>query len=383
MSNRILFVDDDPNILKGFQRNLRKQYDISVAESGPAALELIANTEPFAVIVADMQMPVMNGVEFLAQTRKLSPDSVRIMLSGNADQETPIAAINRGDIFRFVSKPCPAEDMARLLIVALAHFSRMQTEKDILSQTLKGSIDALSEVLSISKPAIFGKTARLKELVSMILGKLDIESDWQLESLPQLCQIGFVILPDALLSKLTSGSPLSEQERAVFEKHPQAASNLLAHIPRLEKLVEAVKYQLKGYDGSGLPKDKITGAAIPFGARLLRLIMDFNQLEISHTASVAVTMLDKNSHLYDPELLSALQELVTSQEKQEIVEVPISQLQAGMVIAADIHTSQGALLMCKGQEISQSLADRLINFGSNKGIPSRIAVLIPKDTTVK
>lgn len=106
MSNRILFVDDDPNILKGFQRNLRKHYDISVADSGQTGLELIANSEPFAVIVADMQMPRMNGVEFLAQTRKISPDSVRIMLTGNADQQTAIAAINRGDIYRFVNKPC-------------------------------------------------------------------------------------------------------------------------------------------------------------------------------------------------------------------------------------------------------------------------------------
>lgn len=186
-----------------------------------------------------------------------------------------------------------------------------------------------------------------------------------------------------MLTTLASGSPLSDQERAIYEQHPQAASNLLAHIPRLENLVESVKYQLKGYDGSGLPQDDIEGEAIPFGARLLKIIMDFNQVEISHSASLAATTLRKNSHLYDPKLLAALLELVASQggpESQQIVEVTIAQLQAGMVIASDIHTSQGALLMCKGQQISQSLADRLINFGSNKGIPNRIAVFSQADS---
>lgn len=105
LNNRILFVDDDPNILKGFQRNLRKDFTVSVAEGGQQALELIQSSEPFAVIVSDMQMPGMNGAEFLYAAKKISPDSVRMMLTGNADQQTAINAINKGDIFRFINKP--------------------------------------------------------------------------------------------------------------------------------------------------------------------------------------------------------------------------------------------------------------------------------------
>src|SRR4051812_10280575 len=94
--SRILFVDDDPNILAGYQRTLRKRYSVATALSADEGLALIESDGPFAVVVADMQMPGTNGIQFLRKAQEKAPDSIRLMLTGNADQKTAIDAVNEG-----------------------------------------------------------------------------------------------------------------------------------------------------------------------------------------------------------------------------------------------------------------------------------------------
>ena len=114
MTTRVLCVDDDSNILLGYQRALRKQFQIEVALGGAEGLAAVRNRGPYAVIVADMRMPDMNGVELLAQVREIAPDTVRMMLTGNADQQTALVAVNQGHIFRFMTKPCAAGPCRRV-----------------------------------------------------------------------------------------------------------------------------------------------------------------------------------------------------------------------------------------------------------------------------
>ncbi len=104
-ASRILFVDDDPNILSAYQRNLRKRFPISTALNAEQGLELLQSEGPFAVIVADMQMPGTNGIQFLRKAREKAPDSVRLMLTGNADQKTAMDAVNEGHVFSILNKP--------------------------------------------------------------------------------------------------------------------------------------------------------------------------------------------------------------------------------------------------------------------------------------
>src|SRR3984885_1383580 len=109
MNQRVLFVDDEPNVLEGIQRTLRKQVELQTASSGAEALRLIAETGPFALVISDMRMPAMNGAQFLAKVREQEPDTVRMILSGHADLDATIAAVNEGHIYRFLSKPCPSD----------------------------------------------------------------------------------------------------------------------------------------------------------------------------------------------------------------------------------------------------------------------------------
>src|SRR5690242_2258622 len=119
---KILFVDDDPNLLAAFQRTLRRLFTFDTALGGQEGLEMIRASGPYALLVVDMRMPVMDGVEFLERARVLAPDAVRLMLTGNADQQTAADAVNRGQVFRFLNKPCPPEVLIPAIEGGLKHF---------------------------------------------------------------------------------------------------------------------------------------------------------------------------------------------------------------------------------------------------------------------
>lgn len=130
---RILLVDDDPNVLSGYRRHLGRRYPLSTALSGAEALEILSG-EPAAVVIADMRMPKMNGVQLLAEVEKRSPDTVRMMLTGNADQETAVLAVNRGRVFRFLTKPASVETVVDAIEAALDQYRLIRADHELVRQ---------------------------------------------------------------------------------------------------------------------------------------------------------------------------------------------------------------------------------------------------------
>jgi DNA-binding NtrC family response regulator len=161
MSDRILLVDDDSHVLDGYRRSLSRDFLVETAAGPDEALPLIEKNGPFAVIVSDMRMPGMSGIQLLGAVKSISPETVRIILTGNADMETAIDAINEGNIFRFLIKPCAHEVMAKTLTAALVQYRLVTAEKQLLEQTLSGSIQVLTEVLSlVNRPRSAAPSAR-------------------------------------------------------------------------------------------------------------------------------------------------------------------------------------------------------------------------------
>lgn len=163
MNNKILCVDDDANVLTGMQRTLRKQFEIDTAVGALAALKMMERDCPYAVIVADQQMPGMNGVEFLNLMRQKYPDTVRVMLTGNADQKTAIEAVNRGHIYQFLNKPCPPDRLVEVLTGGVKQFRMVAAERELLENTLNGSVKVLMEILSLSDPVSFGRGQTIRD----------------------------------------------------------------------------------------------------------------------------------------------------------------------------------------------------------------------------
>ena len=146
--HKILCVDDESNVLDGLRRILFEDYDVEAVTSGAEALELMQDEE-FACIISDMRMPEMNGAEFLSKARQIAPDTTRMLLTGQSDMESAISAINDGNIFRFLMKPCPEEKLLGHMSEAIRLYELTKAEKDLLENTLKGAITVLTDMLSM------------------------------------------------------------------------------------------------------------------------------------------------------------------------------------------------------------------------------------------
>ena len=255
MADRILCVDDDANILEGYKRGLRKEFELDTAVGPEQGLRMVTEQGPFAVVVSDLQMPGMNGVEFLAQVRAHEPDTVRMLLTGNAELQAAIDAINQGQIFRFLTKPCTSELLGTSLKAALAQHRLIIAERELLEQTLSGSIRVLCEVLALVNPEAFGRSSRITRYVEAIAAHLHVSELWSIKTAAMLSQIGCVILPESVLKKVYRGEVLTGEESHLFNQHPFVAYDLLAKIPRMKRVAEIIKFQDKYYDGYGVPED--------------------------------------------------------------------------------------------------------------------------------
>ncbi len=379
MMPKVLFVDDDPAVLQAFRRQFRKSFQIETAPNGTEALETIDNRGPFAVIVSDMRMPGMNGVEFLKLAREWAPQTVRIMLTGNADQQTAINAVNEGSIFRFLCKPCPPEQMLAAIQAGIRQYELVTAEKELLEKTLSGSVKVLTDVLALTNPLAFGHASRVHRLVKDLCAQIKPEPAWHTLIAAMLSQIGCVTVPQRTLEKVYRGQRLTSEERDMLDAHPATGSDLVANIPRLEPVARIIAYQRKGFDGSGTPTDGVAGDRIPLGARILRVALDYDTLRTAGREEVdAFVELRAHATRYDPRVLAALENTIGFEETLEVREVPVEQLDEGMTLARDLITSTGALLVSKGQEVTCALRRRLCNFARHGQIRDRVWVLVEK-----
>lgn len=380
-SARILFVDDDPNVLAAFQRTLRKQFAFDTALSGTEALAMLQECGPYAVLVADMQMPGMDGIELLTKARSMAPDTVRVMLTGNADQQTAVEAVNQGAVYRFLTKPCPPEEMKAALENSLKQYELVRVERELLEHTLGGSVKVLAEVLSMIDPASFGRGQKLRDSARVFGRYLGLPSSWELEVAAMLSHLGYVSFPPTILRKMDNQIELLPREQAIVERAPQIGHDLLVNIPRLDGVAKAILYQNKRYDGGGYPADGLSGARIPLGGRVLKILHDRAVLEDDGIAKAkAYDLMRSRAGMYDPELLEkcfqcfkAFLENSISAER-EVRHVTVADLQPGHVLVSDVRTAGGVLLVSAGNRVSDTMINRLKNYSEFDGVREPIFV---------
>lgn len=377
MNNRILCVDDEEKVLKGITRQLSDDFAVDTANSGHEGLRRIAQSEPYAVVVSDMRMPAMNGIQFLQQVRQQSPDTTRILLTGFADLNTTVAAINDGHIFRFLAKPCPAAALSNALSDGIKQYQLVTSEKELVDGTLKGSVKVLSDVLGLVNPVAFGRASRVKRIVLAIARYLGAKDIWELEIAAMMSALGCVTIPDNTLEKLIHGRPLTAEEENAFERHPAVASSLLENIPRLGRVAEIVAYQEKHFDGGGFPHDSVRGEAIPFGARILKVALDFDIEEANSESPVeAINRLKQRGHQYDPHILKALGQVLEQLYCLKPRDAQLSDLRNGMVIAENVLSKNGQILIAKGHEVTPSVRRFLSNFVERNNVQLPLKVFI-------
>lgn len=378
MKHRILLVDDEPNVLSSLKRQLRSLYEVHTQTDPKAALEEINPRKPFSVIVSDYRMPQMNGIDFLKEVKKRSPETTRMILTGYADLDNAMAAVNFGHVFRFLTKPCENEVLVENLKEAVNQYELVTGKRVLLEQTLKGSVELLTEITSLVNPEVGARINRTRRYVRYLAKKKGIKDLWRYDIATMLSQLGVLILPPGTMDTMLAGRELSSEQQQIFEMHPVVAQDLLAKLPRMGSIAEMISYQLKGFDGSGTPRDGVEGEDIPLGGRILRIALDYDlYLNIEENSSRAFARLENKAEVYDPEMLYYLEGMLGVEARYEVKSLEIKALRPGMILYEDILSNKGAMLLRKSLELDKNKIDRIYLFKDKVGIVEPISVLVP------
>jgi CheY-like chemotaxis protein len=379
MADKILFVDDEPAVLDGYKRMLHREFEVNTAIGGEQGLAAIHDHGPYSVIISDMRMPGMNGAEFLAKVRQTTPDTVRMLLTGHTDLNAAIEAVNEGNIFRFLTKPCEKEVLGKAITTGLVQYRLVTAEKELLENTLMGSIKVLTDVLSASSPEAFGRSLRIARCVRHLVDKFSLPAPWRFEAAAMLSQLGCVTLDPELLRAAYVGDVLSPEDQARFAAHPQVAKDLLVNIPRLEPIAWMISQQLTKETAQKDFKVPASSAeAVVLGAKILKLAVAFDSLRMRGLSNEeAIRRLRNRPSEFESELVEALAGMKFEGGRTELRKISASKLTTGMILEQEIRTKAGMLVVAKGQEVTHALLIKLDNFARAGTIDKEIMALVP------
>lgn len=414
-SQTLLFVDDEANILASLKRLFRPfGYRIFTAESGAQGLEIMER-ETVDLVVSDMRMPEMNGAQFLEKVRAKWPATVRILLTGYAEIGATIDAINKGQIYRYVSKPWEDNDIALVVKHALQQkmleqeklrleeLTRKQNDelKDLnanleekvkarteevrqtmafledahekLKKSFITSIRVFSNLIEMRDAGMVGHSRRVAELARSLAQRMGLKEaeaqDVFIAGL--LLDVGKIGLPDRLLQKKFSS--LTAEERTEVVKYPVKGQMALMALEQLQGAALLIRHHRERFDGTGFP-DRLVGFDIPLGARILALAKDFDEALIGTAfsqrlkrADAVLLIQDGKGKRYDPLVLDAfMKEMNKTAGSSTKVETELAlrtgQLKSGMVVSRDLVSEAGEMLMSKGHILDEQLIEQLMNF---------------------
>ena len=378
MKPRVLFVDDERNVLDALRRQLRKDYEVHVAEGGRQALELLEQQGSFPVVVSDMRMPEMDGAALVSEIRRVAPDTVRMILSGQSDLDAAIAAVNEGHIFRFLTKPCPLPQLTEAINSGLEMHRLIVAERELLESTLSGAVGVLTELLGVVNPAAFSKAARVQQCAEQMATMLQLEGTWQIRVASLLSQIGCVSLPNETLARVEAEQELSETEQEMWSAHPQLAARLLSKIPRLETVASMVGGQLEGAELGELPEALPDWPIGVLGSQILRAASEFDRIRARGIGRAqALQQIEAAQPRFHPGLIDLLRKVDFHGERAESRVVTVAELAPRMLLDEDVMARNGLPIVPKGIEITETVLVRLQNFAAGIGVVEPFRVLVP------
>jgi response regulator RpfG family c-di-GMP phosphodiesterase len=375
MNGRILFVDDEPHVLDGYKRILHQDFQVTTTGSGEDAIAEIEKTGSFQVVVSDMQMPGMNGIQLLSRVRQMAPNTVRVVLTGHADIETAMNAVNEGAVFRFLTKPCSGGVLKKTLTACLLQHQLITAEKELLENTLMGAIKVLADMLSLASPAAFGRSLRINRFVQHMVRELRLEMPWRYEAAAMLSQFGCITLEPELLDAAYCGQAMNPEEQVHFNTHPAVARDLLANIPRLEGIAWIIGQQL----GTG-SADSHVSASMKTSAQILQVAIAFDKLKGQNRSDHQAIAELQASHKFDAKIIHTLATLEPAASQADARLVEVCDLEPGMIVNEEIRSTIGLLLAGKGQEVTYPLVVRMKNFHRRQLISNKVSVLVKRDS---
>jgi response regulator RpfG family c-di-GMP phosphodiesterase len=377
MLQRILAVDDEQSILGLITASLDGRYLVETTDSAREGLRRLRSDTQYSAIIVDMVMPGMNGVELLCECEQIAPLTSRIILTGDPRRQTLVDAINRGRVFQFVSKPVVVPALRDVMDAAIRFHEQQKARHELLDTTLSNSVNLLLEVLCTLDPHSFELSQRVRRSMRVFGRAVHVPAVWELEMAAALARIGTAALPKDLLTRFSTGGPLSPRERKLLENVPTTGWEMLRVVPRMERVAEIIRYQAKHFDGSGHPHDTVAGENIPFGARILKVFNDRIVLEVEGIAKKqAHEIMKARRGVYDPIVLAASFQcfpnyILSSMSATTEVQMLIAQdLRPGQTLVAEVRSVDGLLLVAAGTQLTQLIVERIdkhVTLGNVKG----------------
>jgi CheY-like chemotaxis protein len=375
---KVLLVDDEPRVIETLAQLLRREFDIRTASVPQDALRILNEINDLAVIVSDMRMPGMDGATLLHQVMVRRPDVARILLTGEAGREGAIRAVNEGQILRFLTKPCPAEELKAAIDAGVVQHRLIHAERGVLQETLIGCIKALMEVLAVANPVAFGRAERIRKIAARCAERFNCTDYWQLEAAAMLSQLGYITVPEATLEKMYEGQPLTPGEQQKVDTVPDFANKLLEHIPRLEPVIQvlaALKY-------SDEQVARLGDGTIGLATRILGAVIEYESLLATGKSRDQIFVeLHKKSGRYGEKLIMQLDDCIGQKERAPAGRAPqerellLRDATPGCRLLTELRTDNGTLLVPLNFEITKTLLDRIASIHpSLMGKPVRVSI---------
>lgn len=404
MENTVLLVDDERNILNSLTRVFRKDgYNILTAEGGAEGLELI-RANKVSIVISDHRMPVMEGVEFLSRVKEASPETIRFMLTGYADIKAVMSAINKGEVYRYITKPWNDDELRSAVREALEHYN-LTAENRRLTELIKGQNAQLVDLNKNLESKVEQKTRKIKENFfafvkifsnlmelfdqnagghskrvgamsrAMVLKMQFDEADADLiETAALLHNIGLIGIPRDLLER--DEDSLNEDEKALLRHNPALSQDLLSHIDTLKQAGIIIRGQMERFDGRGYP-DGLKKEELHIGSRILAVCKSYDTLKNGRRklplAEIVKWLKDESGTRFDPEVVDEFIGLLAEWREDEISgmspdqraayeRISLKDMRSGMVLAGPIVTNKGRLLVTKGTVLTEVLIDKVLKF---------------------
>lgn len=413
----VLCVDDEPNILASLRRVLRGcDCRILTAPSGAAGLDVLRAT-PADVVISDMRMPGMDGVEFLERVHDDWPDAVRMLLTGHAEMGAAIAAINRGRIFRYLNKPWDdvelvatvrqglelvslQRDKARLEELTLVQNLELRALNESLEQrvlerteelgqahvklkqTFLTSIKVFSNLLEMRGGRLLGHGRRVGHLARAVARSMGLDEQ-QVQDIflaGLLHDLGHIGLPDTLLEKPVAR--LNSEEMTQYRQHPLLGEQSLMALEDLQSVATLIHSHHERFDGSGYP-DGTAGSRIPLGSRILAIVDTYDELQEGHLGGAKPTPHEARVLLqqgkgtqFDPEALEVFLQVTQSEKRKADAALVLAseELTPGMILDSDVLSPQGVLLLSAGHQLNLALIRRIQAFELRAGQRFRLQI---------
>lgn len=413
MAHKILIVDDELSILNSLRRLFRPSgYEIVMAQGGDEAVDIL-ETERFSMIISDQRMPGMTGAELLQRASEMRPEMIRIMLTGYSDIQAAMSAINEGKVYRFLSKPWDNEVLLDVVAEALADLdmkrqhAALQEEVRVKNLELKKLNESLEHKV-MERTNEINMTLQLTEslnedlrrkngvIVKAFAGLLDLRSRdvgahcrRVAEMTPPMCKllkitdpkivettiisallhdIGKIALPDSILMK--DPNHLAGDQREEARKHPVLGASHLEVIEGLAQIGRAIRHHHENIDGSGYP-DGLKGSAIPLEAKIIHVLDAFDNetkggARKGGSEKLILEEMDRQvGTRFDGSVFNALLRILekgdNAYDSSQEIKIPLEKLLEGMVLARDLVSSSGILLVAKNEMLRAAHLQKISN----------------------